>query len=174
MSTEKRGLSSISSPQTRRKRCHRGYRRDKNTRICVKYDIFKTFKELKDEDISSIGKTITIESFGDDGAIFKMYHEGDIQHQVLVNKERLHHIKKNTHSHIKHIFKTLRKVNPDMISKDKKFQKFKETIDKHTALVKGGGKKDALTKTTILVHDEVLNTVTSDNVTLLETNVNIL
>jgi hypothetical protein len=140
----------------------------------VKHDIFKTFKELKDEDISPTGKTITIESLGENGAIFKMYHEGDIQHQVLMSKEKIHHIKKKTHSHLKHIFKTLRKVNPYDIAKDKKFQRFKQGLDKHIALMKGGGTDEPVAKTTILVHDAVMDDVTTDKVAALQANVDML
>lgn len=162
------------SRQIRRTRCHRGYRRDKKTQTCVKYDIFKTFKHVKDVNISPIGKTFTIESVGEDGAILKMYHEGDYHHQILVDKDKLHNIKHKTHSHFKHIFKTVRKINSEKISKDKKFQEFKRNLDKHTAEMVGGGINDTsnTNKTTIMVHDAIFDDVTTDSVSVLQANVN--
>ena len=168
-------ITAPTSSQTRKKHCHKGYRTDKKTGICVKHDIFSTFKELKDEDISAEGKTITLESQGDSGVIFKLYHEGDIQHQLIVPNHTLHKVKKRTHSHVKHIFKTMRKMEPNTIANNKKYQQFKRNLDKHTVLMKGGtGGGTPVAKTKILVHDEVFHSVTSDKVAALQANVNML
>ena len=55
-----------------KKRCPKGYRRNKKSRECIKYIGFSIFDELNDIEISEDGKTISIE-YLEEGGIMKIY-----------------------------------------------------------------------------------------------------
>jgi hypothetical protein len=156
-SQKKRNSGSVS----RKKRCANGSRKDKTTEICVKYVGFSVFDELKDVEIAEKGKTISLENLSGAGAIIKVYEDGNMVGQNLVEEKDIKKAKENTEKDMNRIFKMMKKIekNPDLIATDKKFQRFLKRQTKNLAEKNGGGTESEKKKESVkvLVQKNVLD-----------------
>ena len=165
--------TSIKNNNNTKKRCPKGYRRDKKTGDCIKYIGFSVFDELKDIEISQDGKTISIE-YLEEGGIIKIYQEGKIIRQDFLDKKVFEKTKENTKRDMKRIFKVIKKLekDPNIILKDKSFQRFKKQQEKK--MKKGGGdeKKSKKESAKIVVQKDVIdNYLTDPNIATLQKRV---
>jgi len=171
-SYKKRTSGSIS----RKKRCPKGSRKDKITGSCIKYIGFSVFDELKDAEISEKGKTLSLENLSGDGAILKLYQDGNIIGQQLVEDKHIKKAKERTEKDMMHIFKIIRKIekNPNLIETDKKFQRFKKRQEKKMEEKKGGTtgsegvKKDSIK---VLVQKDVVDQMVDPDIKDLQKNI---
>ena len=162
MPTKKTGKAIHTSS---RKRCPNGSRKDKDSELCVKYDGFKVFKELKDQDISEKGTTVSIESLGE-GGIIKLYKEGNMMEQKYISEEAIEKIKKKSDKQMQQVIKTLQKVkkNPKILN-DKRFQRFKKKMDNQEKKGGGGPEGEILN---IQVQEKTLNQLTNPRIQKLQ------
>jgi hypothetical protein len=75
--------------RVKRKRCPNGSRFDKIAQQCMKFSKIKVFDELSQQKISETGTTVSIESLNKDGAVIKMYNNGNILEQKYVSQDGL-------------------------------------------------------------------------------------
>ena len=129
--------------KTKRKRCPNGSRFDKIAQQCMKFSKIKVFHELSEQKISETGTTVSIESLNKDGAVIKMYNNGNILDQKYVSQDGLEKAKEKGKKDIQKIIKTIRKVNrdPGRIQKDTGYQKLKRKMQRELRKRKGGDYK---------------------------------
>jgi hypothetical protein len=145
------------STKSRKKRCANGYRRDKKTDECVKYEGIKVFKNLKDQNISETKNTLTIESLGEKGAIMKTYESGQLKTQVFVSEQALTKANQAGQKDIQHIIDIIHRVkkDPAIVNKDKAFKRFQKKLLK--TKLGGGRKKTISTPTEVLVQEDIVD-----------------
>ena len=127
-------MPSSKKPRTH-KRCPNGSRWDTKSLLCVRYTNVKSFDKLTEITISETKPTITFESLGKDnkdGAIVKIYKEGELEDQLFISPEKVKKVQQKTKEQSAKTRELLKKIekNPDMIKKDKKFKNFQSKIAK--------------------------------------------
>jgi hypothetical protein len=127
------------------KRCPNGFRKDKNTNTCVQYANVKTFSDLRQQDISETKNTVTIEGLGEknkDGAIIKVYQEGDLHSQHYVSPEKVKKVQERTKEQSKKVLEVMKKIgkSPEMMMKDKKFRQFQKKLEESSKKLHGKNK----------------------------------
>jgi hypothetical protein len=123
--TKKQNQSKTAS---RKKRCPNGSRRDKKSGDCAQYKGIQVFKELKDQKISN-KPTVSLETL-DNGAILKVYNEGELISQRYVNEKILQQSKVVEEKGNKLIMKAIKRIkkDPTVLQKDKKFLRFQKKM----------------------------------------------
>lgn len=157
----------------RKKRCMNGTRRNRITGFCEKYGGFTVFDNLKDQKIVDKGISLAIESLDKEGAIIKVYNNGLLQYQQLIEMKFLKQAGKDGIRDLKHILKQVRKIkkNPDIIKKDLQYQLFKknkESLSKEKIIRGGNGhgipeKQDKQEKVNLTVDKKVLENAEPDD-----------
>lgn len=169
-----------------KKRCPNGFRHNNKTDTCIKYVGFTVFKELQDLELNEDGKTLSIESLGDDGIIVKIYEGGNIIRQERLDKKAIEKSKENTKKDMKRMFKVIKRLekDPNMIVNDKAFQRFKKRQEKkqkggdnHTLGKFGGLKKNEPIKeqpqdsTKVMVQKNVIDGLMDNDIHILQKKV---
>lgn len=145
----------------KRKRCPNGSRFDKIAQQCMKFSKIKVFDELSEQKISETGTTVSIESLDKDGAIIKMYNNGNILEQKYVSQDGLEKAKEKGKRDIQKIIKTIRKVtrDPGQIQKDAQYQKLQRKMKRELRKRRGGGMEEPpqIQNTNILIQSDVMD-----------------
>ena len=144
---------------TKKKRCSKGYRREKKTDECIFYTKIKVFKELSDQTISETKNTISLEKVGENGSIIKLYNKGELYKQTFVSNQDLEKSKKNGKSDMNQMMKLIHKLgkDPTIIQKDKKFKKFKRKMER----MRGGSalENNEEMKTEVLIQEGIMENI---------------
>jgi hypothetical protein len=134
---------------------------NKKTNLCIPYEKVKVFKELGDQKISETKSTISFESLGETGAIFKWYDKGELLFQTFLDETVLEKGKQKGEKTVSQIVKIMKRVvkHPSMIQKDKKFQRFQKKLDREEKKKRGGGeeKKEESPEIEIQIQGELMD-----------------